>query len=376
MVVSRVFTYQGLAISVEASESAALAWLEEFLVPAFSVAGAIAPACHVALMDDERAYQDAQRRTARAESEPIACFALDSGSTCLPSWRWSADERVIFDGDSQVFYLVNRDSSRIRVLADRPWPSRRIALMRVVRELATAHVWGGESLIVHGAAVAVGGRGLLIAGPKGAGKTSTLLHLLLHQPGTWFVSNDRVVVDFESAAVLHGMPTVASIREHTLGLFPGLEARLRERNYDARLALSELTPGLAGSVRVAEGRVGLAPAQLCAVVGAQMLGAAPARALLLPRVSQDEEGIQVMPLAPRMAADAVRTHLVGGAVPAVSQVFGATRQCQRGADSAKLDRLSVALAEQSRCFECRLGRNAFRPETAARLVDRVMGQMP
>lgn len=376
MGVSRLFTYRGLAISVEASESAALAWLEEFLLPAFSVADGIAPACHVALIDDERAYQDAERRTASAESEPVACFALDSGPICLPAWRWSADERIIFDGDSQVFYLVNRDGSRIRVLADRPRPSRRIALMRVVRELATSHVWRGESLIIHGAAVAVDGRGLLIAGPKGAGKTSTLLHLLLHQPGTWFVSNDRVVVDFEPSAVLLGMPTVASIREHTLGLFPGLEDRLRERNYDARLALSELTPRLAGSVRGAEGRVGLSPAQLCAAVGTPMLGGAPAGALLLPRVSQDEEGIQVMPLSARMAADAVRTHLVGGAVPAVSQVFGVSRPCHGGVDAAKLDRLSVALAEQLRCFECRLGRNAFRPEGAARLVDRVIGDMP
>jgi hypothetical protein len=244
--------------------------------------------------------------------------------------------------------------------------------MRVVRELAMSHVWGGESLIVHGAAVAVGGRGLLIAGPKGAGKTSVLLHLLLHQPGTRFVSNDRVVVDLEPAAVLRGMPTVATIKDHTLGLFPGLEARLCQRNYDARLALGELKHGLASSVRGAEGQVGLAPAQLCAVVGAEMLGDAPAAALLLPRVSQDEEGIQVTPLSPRVAADAVRRHLVGGAVTAVSQVFSVTRQCHRGVDPAKLDRLSLAFAEQSRCFECRLGRNAYRPETAARLVDRVL----
>ena len=326
MTVSRVFTYRGLAVSVEASESAALAWLEEFLIPAFALAEGVDPACHVALVDDECAYQDALRRTARVEGEPIACFSLDSGLIRLPSWRWSAEERVIFDGDSQVFYLVNRDSSRIRVLADRPWASRRIAFMRVVRELATSHVWGGESLIVHGAAVAVGDRGLLIAGPKGAGKTSVLLHLLLHQPGTRFVSNDRVVVDFEPAAVLRGMPTVATIKEHTLGLFPGLEARLRQRNYDARLTLDELKHGFASSVRGAESRVGLAPVQLCAVVGAEMLGAAPAGALLLPRVNQDEEGIQVTPLSPRIAADAVRAHLVGGAVPAVSEVFGVTRQ--------------------------------------------------
>lgn len=372
MSVSRVFTYRGLAVSVETSESAALAWLEEFLIPAFAVVEGIAPACYVALEDDERAYEEALRHTSRVESEPIACFALDGGPIRLPSWRWSAEERVIFDGDSQVFYLVNRDSSRIRILADRPWASRRIALMRVVRELATSHVWGGESLIVHGAAVAVGGRGLLIAGPKGAGKTSVLLHLLLNQPGTRFVSNDRVVVDFEPATILRGMPTVATIKEHTLGLFPGLEARLCQRNYDARLALGELKHGLASSVRGTEGRVGLAPAQLCAVVDAEMLGDAPAGALLLPRVSQDEEGIHVTPLSPRIAAAALRTHLVGGAVPAVSQAFGVTRQCHRGVDPAKLDRLSVAFAEQSRCFECRLGRNAYRPETAARLVERVL----
>lgn len=374
-IVSGVFAYQGLATAVESSDPGALAWLEEFLAPGFARADDARPDRHVSLVDDGQEYGEVVRRTARRASTPVACFTVDRRLVSFPSWRCPTGGRTVFDDDSHVFYLVGGDGATIRILADRERPSRRIPLMRVVREIATVHAWAADGLVVHGAAVALGDRGAMIAGPKGAGKTSLLLHFLLHAPGARFVSNDRVVVDLEAAPVLRGMPTVATIKEHSLDLFPELEPRLGQRRYDARLTLGETAAAPAAASWNADGRVGLAPAQFCEVVGADTRGSAPADVLLLPRVRVGDHGISLTEISPRVAADAVKACLIGGGpAPLVSEVFGAPRRGARGIDAGTLDRRALAFTEHVRCFECRLGSEAYGRDSAARLVDRLLGR--
>jgi hypothetical protein len=373
MSASRTFAYKGLTVRVESADPVPLVWLEEFLTPAFAVEPTAVADCHVTLAVDDREYRDTMRRGPRTDSAPVGCFTFDGRLAHLPLWRSAAEGRVIFDPDSEVFYLVAHESTRIRILTARHHPSRRIALMRVVREFAMSRVRADESFVIHAGAVVVAGHGIAIAGPKGAGKTSLLIHLLLHRADGAFVSNDRVVVDLEGPVPrLRGMPTVVTIREDTLSRFPTFGAAVRQAGYDERLALHEAASQYNARD---DGSVGLAPAQLCAVLDTTMRGQAWAGALLFPRVTEQARGIELQALSSWSAAERLQAVLFGGSpLPPQSEVFSQAHDRCRGVETAGLERLCLAFASQVQCFECSLGREAYRAESAPDLVGAILGR--
>ena len=153
----------------------------------------------------------------------MPCFVLDGGTVCHPEWKGSGpDERILFDAHYQAFYYVERRSGHVRILAT-PRPNlTRIALMRVVRELAMAASLARGGLLLHGAAFAIGGRGVVLAGPRRAGKSTLLLHAL-QAAGALFISNDRVLArQGQDRVVLRGMPTIVNLRPGTLATFPAV----------------------------------------------------------------------------------------------------------------------------------------------------------
>jgi HprK-related kinase B len=108
------------------------------------------------------------------------------------------------------------------------------------------------ALLCHAAAVALGERGLVIAGPSGSGKSTLALHLLTH--GADFVTNDRLLVQREGHELnMWGVPKCPRVNPGTLlsndrlrGLLSeGEQARLRrlapqelwtlEQKYDVRV---------------------------------------------------------------------------------------------------------------------------------------------
>jgi len=368
--VSTTVAYQGLVIAVEASDSGALDWLEEFLAPAFARSDARSARYRVVLVDDAEAYANLVERTAGLASTPTRCFALDRGFATFPSWTLPGGERVVLDGDSRVLYLVDPDGVRIRIVADRPLSPRRISLMRVVRELVMGQAWATSGLVVHGAALALGETGVMIAGPKGAGKTSLLLHLLFHAPGACFVSNDRVVVEFDATPRLRGLPTVVTVRTHTLSLYPELEPRLARRQYDVRLLSGETSDAPIVTRANSDARLIVAPAQLCEILGVAMRGSVTAGVLLLPQLAPDDDGARLTPVSSRVAADALKACVIGGEpAPATSDVFGASSRGHQPVDREELDRRLLAFTEGVRCFECRLGRHAYGREAAGGLLE-------
>jgi hypothetical protein len=400
MSASRTFAYKGLTVRVESADPLPLVWLEEFLTPAFTVEPTAVADCHVTLVVDDRKYRDTMQRGPRSDCEPVGCFTFDGRLARLPLWRPAGEpsqknatepqcsrlltvsascttpgeaDRVVFDPDSEVFYFVTHDSTRVHILTGRHHPSRRIALMRVVREFAMSRVRADESFVLHAAAVALGGHGIVIAGPKGAGKTSLLIHLLLHQADGAFVSNDRVVVDVEgSVPWVRGMPTVVTIRDDTLHLFPAFGAAVRQAGYDERLALNEVTPSYSPR---ADSSVGLAPAQLCAVLGTPMRGQVRPGALLFPRVTEHARGIEVHALSSWSAAERLRAVLFGGSpLPPQSEVFSLAHDRRRGTETVQLERLCLAFTSAVRCFDCSLGPEAYRAASAPDLVDAILGR--
>jgi hypothetical protein len=365
------FTYGPVTARVESDEPEPLVWLEEFLTPSFTSAPEGKTGCTVALVEDDRLHDETLRRGPRPGDRKLDCFSLDRGLLRLPSWNSDGAERVLFDEDLNVFYFVDREPSSVRILARPRRPSGRIALMRATREFAMSASWTGQSLIVHGAALELGNAGIVIAGPKRAGKTSLLIHLL-HTAGARFVANDRAVVDLASPeAEVRGMPTVVTVRSDTLDLFSGFGSRLLERGYDHCLALGET--GEPRPFRAQAGdSVNLTPAQFCSLLGSRLRGRSPLRALLFPRVTDRSGGIVARELSPRRAASLLAETLFARAsLHGTSEVF-ATASADPPLDRPDLEALCRTLAAGVRSFECALGRNAYEDGTRADFLGSVL----
>src|SRR5262249_50808974 len=182
---------------------------------------------------------------------------------------------------------------------------------------------GGNRLVIHGAAFAAGDDGVLIAGPKRAGKTSLLIHSL-QTAGRQFISNDRVVVDLAAGEpVLHGMATLVTGRDRTLSFVPEFERMLLERNYDYRLTLAEVRQkGLDAERKRSGNAFDITPAQFCALIRVGVQSQSPARMVLFPQLSETSRGIRLRKLSPSDAATRLRASLFGSSAPgSTSEVF-------------------------------------------------------
>jgi hypothetical protein len=361
---SKSFAYNTLTVRVESDEPAHLMWLEEFLTPSFALVEGVKADCTAVLVGDDRSYDEILRRGPQADGQQVECFSLDGGLIRLPLWASTGKECVIFDQEAKVFYFVNGDRSQIRILAAKGNRAARVALMRVVREFAMTQSWTSQSLVIHGAAVVVGKSGIIIAGPKYAGKTSLLIYCL-QAAGVRFVSNDRVVVDLKrSKPILRGMPTIVTIRDRMLDLFPAMEKRLLQGRCNHHLALSEMPQEGVQVVRRRGGSITHTPAQFCTLLNVGMRGQSPVRTLLLPRVTEDGSGLRVRELSSQEAGKRLTGALFAvGSSHKTSQMFALAshRPC---IDQATLHELCLTLTTQVRCFDCQLGRQAYQQGAA------------
>lgn len=354
--------YPGVQVLVTGAERH-LDWLEEFMCPDF-VPGPPGPAGHAVRLEiDSARYLELRRAGPDAGGAQLDCFALESSTVRLPLWRSASDALTLFDAEYRVFYVVSADRREIRLIAPRFGLSVRNSLMRVVRELGMIGTERAGGLVLHGAAVLLGGQGLVFAGPKKAGKTSLLLHLL-SQPGVEYVANDRVVVTAHGdGAMLRGLPTIVTVRERTARLFPELERRLARSGFHAWSTLAE------AARRPRIGRPGrhaawtLSPAQLATIMGVGRTPAGPLRALVFPRVAGGPGGLELR----RLGSAEVLDRLAG-------VLFRSQWPTRRAEMLGKPDEAVPAEAGQRACrqlaaaipgFECALGRDAFRGPKSA-----------
>jgi hypothetical protein len=360
------FVYPGVSILV-VGESAHLAWLAEFLCPDFATAPGAA-ADHTVILDiDTARYLDLWRQGPDPSATGIDCFALDSGAVRLPRWRSSPDEIVVHDAEYRVFCSVTLDRRTIRLVAPRFGLTMRNTLMRVVRELAMIASERAGTLIVHGAAANVGGAGLVLAGPKKAGKTTLLLHLL-SRPDAEFVTNDRVVVTMEAAggAALRGMPTIVAVRDRTARTFPAFDERLRWSGFHAWSTLAEVARRRRR--RAAAQRLwALSPTQLATLLGVRRVASGSLETILFPRVTGAPGGIELRRMAPPEAADVLRRALFRASSP-TSHVGTLLAAPASTTAMATREELCRRLTDRVQCFDCALGREAYRDAEAELLV--------
>jgi hypothetical protein len=347
-----------------------LDWLEEFLAPAFTRAN---PAvCDRRVMLDT----DAARHAAMLDlgpapcQAPVSCFVMDSHIICYRKWGGTDPaERVVFDAEHQIFYRVDERTGDIGILAMARPDRARMALMRVVRELAMVASVESGGLLLHGAAFATGARGVVLAGPKGAGKTTLLLHLL-RVAGTALLANDRVLVRIdEGRPLLRGMPTVVKIRPGTLAMLPALAAAIVGAAYDHTRTVWESSQGPGGPRLGSDETSRLTLAQLSRITGSVILAQAELSRLVFLHGSDATSGIRLERLDPETTARRLRTVLFGAESPGrVSEVFSGSSS-RDVIDEVALHRRSDELARLAPGYDAHVGSLAHTDaECAAEVV--------
>jgi len=234
--------------------------------------------------------------------------------------------------------------------------------MRVVREtLLNAVLRDGAALDLHAAAFALGGRAVLIAGDKGSGKTTFLLHAMA-SAGADLVANDRVLVEIDdSRADATGVPTIVTIRPRTLDLLPFLRRHADER--PASLLESELASGggFPEGESVPTRDFALAPSQLAARVGRLRVRGGPVACVIFPVVSAEARARECRRLSGTDAVERLRRCFYGSrAVLRPRTVFESWSDWNARLDDQAA--MAELLAARVPCVECHLGLDAYRSD--------------
>jgi hypothetical protein len=326
-----------------------LAWLALVLECGFERVETCAPDAEVTLTVDAVAH-DAVRERGRTETgPPIEGFAQDFEPNLLEPWSTTAETVTVCDPDLPGFYRLSQSHRAVDILVREHSDACRIALMRVVREIAMDRVVATGGVLIHGAAAQADGRVIVVSGPKQRGKTTLLLSLLT-QTNAAYVSNDRCVLRMgDGRASIRGLPTIVSLTRNGLAIFPSF----RERLFAAR-------PDLA----VGDGpSVGFGPHQLVQLLRSPRGSSGPAAAFLFPRVTANAERLALHRLSEADALACFREGLFRARHPTVlGHVFVSDthgwRTAQETAEAA-----GRWVAANLPCFVVELGGGA--PPTAA-----------
>jgi hypothetical protein len=306
----------------------------------------------------------------------MAGFALESSLISLPVWDTAGPGLVLFDEECQVFYGVDDTKTQVWIVSAAQNLAARVALMRVVREFAMNYVQRTECLIIHGAAFVAGEQGVIVAGPKKAGKTTLLTHALQNSSVT-FAANDRVLVHFAGTEPLwRGIPTIVTLRQQTVQIFSRLERRLRARPYHHQLSLLEVANGLHIHPRPEGASLWtLSPAQYCELLHVQPATHGKVRCLVFPRVTAASGSMQLVRLSAPVAAARLSQALFRHSSTARPSTLFACQDEDRYPSPIDYEGLCLQLTTRVRCFDCHLGLQAYqREDSAATFLNEVIEQ--
>jgi hypothetical protein len=368
----RVFAYENLGIGVGSKEGAYLEWLEEFFVPQFGMEDGVAADWEITVTLDSDRYE--RLASLGPSGEELLCFALDTRDIHLPRWNADSPAKVVFEEKSETFYLLEAEARRITLVSRVDGGRSRIAVMRVVRELAMNRAQRDGGVILHASAFSLGGRGVIVTGPKGAGKTTLLMYALQATPSE-YVSNDRVLLRLDGGPRIRGIPTIVTLRQPTLDFFPPVLERLRESGYTIRLTRREASEQSASELAAhRDGRRSIAPSQFCDVLGVKSTAGARPAGLIFPRLSDRTGPIRLSRIPREPAAERLYDSLFGvRKLRTTSPLFSDAPE-QPPFDREKLKAACKTLTSEVRCYECELGPDAYSDNRSSQvLVDQLAG---
>lgn len=364
------FACRGLTIDVSSNQAGDVDWLVENITPQFRRTRSAASDFTVRLRADDVRFRQLDRRGPNRDGDTLSVFAFDVKSVHQPVWNAEDDQLVVFDQEFRVFYIIDRSRAYIEVVARPGKRWTRIALFRVVRELAMGQADRTGDLIMHGAAFAVRDLNFLISGPKNAGKTTLLIHALEDQR-VRLISNDRTLVfrqhgEFE----MLGLPTVVKVRPGTLGLFPEFGDASR-RFLDACDTLSEIENVVTKApVGDDSGPLVLSPAQFRSLLSCEFAPGGRLVAIVYPHVQHETHGLRLQRLRPEEALHDVRNGIFGASQPQKPPSLFAS--LAGAAVPSTTEDLCRNIAYSVPSFRCTLGANSFAAGGRA-FVDQLAG---
>ncbi len=360
--------FAGCRLLVRSSDPTALLWLREFAGPTFSEARDGFHHHEVVLREDTAEFASLHALGPHPTGRVVDCFSLDTKMISHRLWNGPHDERVLFDATTETFYRrrngPDRSSGAIspltttEIVCSRATRAVRVALLRIVREIGSAHVAERGGLIVHGAAFGANGGAYVIAGPKNAGKTTLLMHVLA-AGGTSYISNDRVVLTMQPGAMaVHGIPTIVSIRASSLAMLTAVAAKFHKNEYHHSLTMDEAMQ--ANGTATEQSSPGLSPAQFCSVLGVDRSGHAPLAALIFPKRTGVSGGLNLEPLSAGLASERLRASLFrADSGEQVAEFFSERRL------GVSRDRMCDEIAARIPGFDCSLGSEAYEDRASA-----------
>jgi hypothetical protein len=367
---AQTYGFLGTVISVVSDRESDIAWLREFLAPSFDPRPAEEADFTVEVSHDRARRAALITTRPRGRRDRVACFALDREVVHHPAWT-TAGRVVVRDRRHGVYYVL-RDASVAVIAADRSQLARS-GVMRVIREIATARALAAPgNLQLHAAAVEIGGRGILFAGPKGSGKT-TLLTYFLTATAARLISNDRVfAIRTFDGFDLRGVPTIVSVRPGTQELLPGRFGHVPNTPSSYRFTLAEADRLLA-AVGGTDGttRLTLSPAQLARELSVAPATEATLDSIVFPEPHPDPSAFTIHRLTLEEAALGLRGVRFGvdsgkNGPTVFEHLAGVTRP--EGADAA----LISSMAEGIPCFSVRMGARLFGERHAADAIRSVI----
>jgi hypothetical protein len=298
--------YGAASMELRSGDAAAVEWLVEALEPCF-VPTTQEAGWHVRLSNSDEAHAEIEARQ-RPDATPRACFALDQEVLSFPSWA-TVDGVVVADAERSCFLRLT--PSRVDLFGDPRTRRWRFTSMWVCHEIAATRLRRTQ-LDVHAASVEADGRGVLIVGPKRAGKTTLSLHLL--RSGHWhMMANDRAFVGRDATTVVvRGMPTAVKVRPPTLAEFPELRRGLPPVDRPYLHTLDELAKADVSAAVPETTEFALSPAQLAHQLGVERRGSAPLGAIVFPEVRADTAGWAADRLDPEEIGRLLLGNLYGG----------------------------------------------------------------
>jgi hypothetical protein len=355
---SAALRFEDLVLRIRCAARADLAWLLEFLTPQFAPVRAGRPHWTITLRTATRTCADRAGRVGAAPAVRMVTFALDTQTLTASTIRSGPHRLTVLDEGYGVVYEIDAATREIDILRPARNRSARIALMRVARELAMNEAAARGGLLVHGGAFLLGRKAVILSGPKGSGKTTSLLQAMGH-PAVRYVSNDRVLVAGRSRHLrCLGIPTIVTIRSGSLLSAPRMAVSLPRSGYVCDLTRREATRRRRHKPTLPDraGRYSLSPAQLCDLM---QTGAAPGgelSALLFPVIRPRKGGARLRALGERAARRRIGTGLFRAGLPPVRDAVFAAARRPRGRTPEEAAR---SLARRVACFELELGRDAM-----------------
>lgn len=225
---------------------------------------------------DDMAFHDVMREVA---ADPDAVRIEPIPTVVLLEARRPGDRRcyaVAADGLEHRAgdYVVTATADRIELFLHRGSTGGHRYPLRLMREAMLRTYEDAGGVIFHAAGVDLGGNGVMICGPRAAGKTTTLA-CLLRRPNAALLSNDRLILHGDR---LIAVPLPVPTASGTIHGFPELTHAPRPASGGHRKP-----PAAFGTTA----KHPFSAAGFAAAFGAGLASASTVRLIVVPRLSDD-----------------------------------------------------------------------------------------